>query len=176
MVIGKTLLKDHTRPGMSLGDVFTEVNDLLCESNKEGLFITAFECVLDMVTGELLFVNAGHELPFVQKKDGSYEVYKTKPGFVLAGMEGIRYRQGSIQLEPGDRLFLYTDGVPEATNAENELFGMERLEKTLNNNQKKSPEELLPAIKADIDSFVGGAPQFDDITMLCMEFRKKMEN
>lgn len=176
MVIGKTLLKDHTRPGMSLGDVFTEVNDLLCESNKEGLFITAFECVLDMVTGELLFVNAGHELPFVQKKDGSYEVYKTKPGFVLAGMEGIRYRQGSIQLEPGDRLFLYTDGAPEATNAENELYGMERLEKTLNNNQEKSPEELLPAIKADIDSFVGGAPQFDDITMLCMEFRKKMEN
>ena len=176
MVIGKTLLKDHTRPGMSLGDVFTEVNDLLCESNKEGLFITAFECVLDMVTGELLFVNAGHELPFVQKKDGSYEVYKTKPGFVLAGMEGIRYRQGAIQLEPGDRLFLYTDGVPEATNAENELYGMERLEKTLNDNQKKSPEELLPAIKADIDSFVGGAPQFDDITMLCMEYRKRMEN
>lgn len=174
MVIGKTLIKDHTKPGMSLGEVFTEVNNLLCESNKEGLFITAFEAVLDLVTGELVFVNAGHELPFIQKKDGQYETYKTRAGFVLAGMEGIRYRQGSLQMEPGDKLFLYTDGVPEATDANEQLYGMERLEKILNENKEKIPEELLPAIKEDIDEFVGAAPQFDDITMLCMEYRCAM--
>ena len=175
MVIGKTLIKDHTTPGRSLGDVFTEVNNLLCESNKEGLFITAFECVLDLVTGELVFVNAGHELPFIQKKGGKYESYKTRAGFVLAGMEGIRYRQGSLQLEPGDRIFLYTDGVPEATNSTEELYGMERLSDILNKNCDKCPEELLPAIKADIDEFVGEAPQFDDLTMLCMEYRSNMK-
>lgn len=174
MVIGKTLLKDHTKPGMSLGDVFTEVNNLLCESNKKGLFITAFECVLDLVTGELLFVNAGHEIPFIQKKDGEYKAYEMRAGFVLAGMEGIQYRQGSVQMEPGDRLFLYTDGVPEATNAQEELYGEKRLEKVLNNNKDKTPEELLPAVKKDIDIFVGEAPQFDDITMLSMEYRCRM--
>ena len=175
MVIGKTLIKDHTMPGASLGDVFTEVNELLCESNKEGLFITAFECVLDLVTGEMTFVNAGHELPFIRKKDGSYVRYKTKAGFVLAGMEGMRYRTGTLTLEPGDKLFLYTDGVTEATNNANELYGTERLERVLNEHREKTPEELLPAVKQSIDAFVGEAPQFDDITMLSLEFCKKME-
>ena len=92
MVIGKTLIKDHTQPGRDLGEVFTEVNDLLCESNSEGLFITAFEGVLDLVSGEFTFVNAGHEIPFICKKGGSYEPYKVRAGFVLAGMEGIRYQ------------------------------------------------------------------------------------
>ena len=90
-------------------------------------------------------------------------------------MEGIRYRQGSIQLEPGDRIFLYTDGAPEATNSSEELYGMERLSAILNKNCDKSPEELLPAVKEDIDAFVGEAPQFDDLTMLCMEYRCKMK-
>ena len=89
-------------------------------------------------------------------------------------MEGIRYRQGSLQLEPGDKLFLYTDGVPEATDANEQLYGMERLERVLNENKEKLPEELLPVIKEDIDEFVGEAPQFDDITMLCMEYRCAM--
>lgn len=175
MVIGKTLIKDHTVPDVSLGNVFMEVNELLCESNKEGLFITAFECVLDLVTGELTFVNAGHELPFIKKKGGNYESYKVRAGFVLAGMEGIRYRTGTLTLEPGDRLFLYTDGVPEATNRSDELYGMERLEQVLNENKEKGPQELLPAIKESIDAFVGEAIPFDDITMLSMEFCRKME-
>ena len=175
MVIGKTLIKDHTVPSVSLSEVFTEVNQILCESNKEGLFITAFECILDLVTGELVFVNAGHDLPFVRKKNGDYEMYKAKAGFVLAGMENMRYRQGSMMLEPGDKLFLYTDGVPEATAADEEMYGMERLAKVLNDNKDKTPEELLPAIKRDIDAFVGDAPQFDDITMLSLEYRFRME-
>ena len=175
MVIGKTLLKDHTQPGRDLGEVFSEVNELLCASNSEGLFITAFEGVLDLATGEFNFVNAGHEMPFICSREGAFKPYKIKPGFVLAGMEEMKYKAGSLALNPGDKVFLYTDGVTEAANAQNELYGMKRLEGALNQNRNAAPDDLLPSIKADIDQFVGEAPQFDDITMLCMEYKSKAE-
>lgn len=174
MVIGKTLIKDRTRPGASLEEVFSQVNDLLCDSNQEGMFITAFEGVLDLVSGEFCFVNAGHEIPFIAKAGEPFEAYKVKPGFVLAGMENMKYQCGSIQLTPGDKIFQYTDGVTEATNAEEELYGMERLGNVLKKNTEKGPEELLSAVREDIDAFVGSAPQFDDITMLCVEYRERM--
>ncbi len=174
MVIGKTLIKDHTQPGRDLGEVFTEVNDLLCESNSEALFITAFEGVLDLVTGEFRFVNAGHEMPFLCPAGGDFEARRIKPGFVLAGMEGMRYTAGTMTLGLGDKIFQYTDGVTEATNANQELYGMERLTAVLNTVKDKSPNEILPAVKEDIDRFVGQAPQFDDITMLCLEYTARM--
>lgn len=174
MVIGKTLIKDHTQPGTDLSEVFTTVNNMLCESNSEGLFITAFEGVLDLCTGEFNYVNAGHEVPYICKKDEDYKAYKIRPGFVLAGMENMKYKSGSITLEPGDKIFQYTDGVTEATNANNELYGSERLNSILNLNREKSPIDLLPAVKADIDKFVDKAPQFDDITMLCLEYKERM--
>ena len=127
------------------------------------------------MTGEFNFVNAGHEMPFVCKADGAFEPYKIRPGFVLAGMEGMRYRAGSMILEPGDKIFQYTDGVTEATNIHNELYGMERLEVILNKVKCGTPHEILPAVKADVDEFVGEAPQFDDITMLCLEYKERME-
>ena len=176
MVIGKTLIKDHTQPRKDLGEVFTEVNELLCESNSEGLFITAFEGVLDLVNGDFRFVNAGHEIPYICKKDGDFEPYKIRAGFVLAGMEGMRYKCGEIQLDIGDKIFQYTDGVTEATNVNNELYGMDRLTEILGENSDLPPAELLPKIKEDIDKFVGEAPQFDDITMLCLEYRARMED
>lgn len=173
MVIGKTLIKDHTGLHADLGEVFTEVNNILCASNSEEMFITAFEGVLNLETGELRYVNAGHETPFICRGNGVYEPFKVKAGFVLAGMEGIRYKSGSVQLNPGDKIFQYSDGVPEATNRKNEQYGMERLEKVLAQNNKKTPDELLPAVKADVDKFVGEAEQFDDITMLCIRFNGK---
>lgn len=175
MVIGKTLIKDHTASGRDLGEVFTEVNELLCESNSEGLFITAFEGVLDLVSGAFCYVNAGHEIPYICKKDGRFEPYKIRAGFVLAGMEGMKYKCGELKLEPGDKIFQYTDGVTEATNANNELYGMDRLTEILGENSALAPTELLPVIKKDIDRFVGEAPQFDDITMLCLEYKERME-
>ena len=175
MVIGKTLIKDHTTQGRDLGAVFTEVNNLLCESNSEEMFITAFEGVLDLVTGEFVYVNAGHEMPFICKAGGNFEPYKIRAAFVLAGMEGMKYRAGSMMLEPGDKIFQYTDGVTEATNVNNELYGMERLSAILNKAKNGTPHEILPAVKKDIDEFVGEAPQFDDITMLCLEYKTKME-
>ncbi len=174
MVIGKTLIKDHTRPGTSLEDVFSEVNDILCDSNQEGMFITAFEGVLDLVSGEFSFVNAGHEIPFIARGGESFEPYKVRPGFVLAGMEDMKYQCGSIMLAPGDKIFQYTDGVTEATNGEKELYGMVRLGDVLKKNTGKRPEELLAVVREDINAFVGSAPQFDDITMLCVEYRKRM--
>lgn len=173
MVIGKTLIKDHTGLHDDLGEVFTEVNNILCASNSEEMFITAFEGVLNLKTGELRYVNAGHETPFICRNNGVYEPFKVKAGFILAGMEGIRYKSGSVQLQPGDKIFQYSDGVPEAMNRKNEQYGMHRLEKVLVQNSKKTPAELLPAIKADLDAFVGEAEQFDDITMLCVKFNAK---
>ncbi|MGN1103946.1 MAG: SpoIIE family protein phosphatase, partial [Candidatus Coproplasma sp.] len=170
MVIGKTLIKDHTGLHSDLGEVFTEVNNILCASNSEEMFITAFEGVINLKTGELRYVNAGHETPFICRKNGVYEPFKVKSGFVLAGMNGIRYKSGTIQLEPGDKIFEYSDGVPEATNADNEQYGMKRLAAVLARESKKTPAELLPLIKSDLDAFVNGAEQFDDITMLCIQF------
>ena len=171
MVIGKTLIKDHTGLHDDLGEVFTEVNNILCASNSEEMFITAFEGVLNLKTGELRYVNAGHEIPFLCRKGGVFEPFKVRAGFVLAGMQGIRYRAGSMQLEPGDKVFQYSDGIPEAINSEKAPYGMKRLESVLAKNSEKAPSELLPLVKADVDAFVGDADQFDDITMLCIEFK-----
>ena len=174
--IGKTLIKDHTFPERDLGEVFTAVNNLLCEANSEGLFITAFEGVLDLVTGEFTFVNAGHEMPFICKAGGNFEAQKIRAGFVLAGMEDMKYKAGTMQFDVGDKIFQYTDGVTEATNINNELYGMDRLGEILNKVKNGTPHEILPAVKADIDEFVGEAPQFDDITMLCLEYKARMED
>ena len=121
-----------------------------------------------------MLFRSGHEIPFICKKGGSYEPYKVRAGFVLAGMEGIRYQCGSMQLSPGDRLFQYTDGVTEATDKGGKLYGMCRLGEVLGQNASLPPTELLVKIKEDIDTFVGDAPQFDDITMLCLEYRERM--
>lgn len=173
MVIGKTLIKDHTSPGRDLGEVFAEVNDILCHSNNEGLFITAFEGVLDLETGEFAYVNAGHDAPYICRQGGSFALHKVRPGFVLAGMEGISYKAGSMKLDIGDKLFLYTDGVPEATRADNVLYGSGRLERVLKQNSALRPEEIITRVKADVDAFVADAPAFDDITMLCLEYTER---
>ena len=175
MAIAKAMIKDHTEPEKQLNQTFSNVNNLLCESNSEGLFVTAFEGVLDLVTGEFIFVNAGHEAPYICRNGNVFELYKLKPGFVLAGMEDMNYKTVSVTFEPGDKLFQYTDGVTEATNAENELYGQDRLTAVLEKYSSKPLTELLPLVRADIDAFVGEAPQFDDITMLGFEYKKKME-
>lgn len=175
MVIAKTLIKDRAQAGLSPDEVFTMVNQQLCESNEEGLFVTAWLGVMEISTGHMVYVNAGHNPPLVCKADEQYEYLRMRPGFVLAGMEGMKYKTGEIELKPGDFLYLYTDGVTEATNADNQLYGEERLRETLNENKEKIPEDVLIAVKADIDAFVGSAPQFDDITMLGLKIRRPGE-
>ena len=173
MMTAKTIIKDLAERGLAVNEIFTQANEKLCENNESGMFVTAWMGILDLKTGNVQFANAGHNPPLLKRADGSFEYLKTRAGFVLAGMEGVRYRIGELTLNPGDRLFLYTDGVPEATNAENKLYGEDRLLTFMNQNASVEATELLPALKANIDEFVGEAPQFDDITMLMLDYKPK---
>ena len=170
MVIAKTLLKNCAQTGASPKQVLERVNNQLCENNEAEMFVTVWIGILDLSTGTLSAANAGHEYPALRRAGGAFELVKDKHGFVLAGMENVRYQEYGLKLEPGDTLFVYTDGVTEATNAGEELFGTQRLLEALNREEDSRPEVLLSAVKRDIDAFVGEAPQFDDITMLAIQF------
>ena len=173
MVIAKTLIKNHAQNREDPGSVFTQTNAQLCEGNDAGLFVTAWMGVLEISTGKFVYVNAGHNPPLLKHAGGGYEWLKSRPGFVLAGMEGIRYRENSLQMEPGDCLYLYTDGVTEATNEKQELFGEIRLQTVLNETPDLPVDRLLQKVKQSIDTFAGEAEQFDDITMLGLEYKEK---
>ena len=169
MVIAKTLIKNHAMSLESLGDVFYRVNNQLCEGNEEGMFVTAWMGVITLSTGELEYVNAGHN-PQLLMNNADYDWIHAQPGFVLAGLEGIPYSSEQLKLKHGARIFLYTDGVTEAQNTSEELFGEERLLESLQRNGHLPLQQMLEAVRADIDTFAGEAEQFDDITMLAFEF------
>ncbi len=171
MMQAKTIIKDLAESGLELSEVFATANKKLCENNDAGMFVTAWMGILDLTTGILKFVNAGHNPPLIRQADGEFAYLKARSGMVLAGMDGIKYRQNELQLTPGDQFFLYTDGVTEATDKNNQLYGEERLLETVNQNIIKDTRQLCEAVKEDVDKFVGEAPQFDDITMLSVEIQ-----
>lgn len=170
MMTAKTIIKGYAESGKPVDEVFTTANEKLCESNDAGMFVTAWMGVLDTVTGKVEFANAGHNPPLVRHAGGGFEYLRSKPCFILAGMDGIKYRKNEFTLAPGDEIYLYTDGVTEATDSENNLYGEERLLALLNSMGDLSGEEICRAVKADMDAFVGDAPQFDDITMLYLKY------
>ena len=174
MVIAKTLLKDAAYRFKTPAEIFEHVNNILCEGNESGLFVTCWMAILEISTGKLQFSNAGHTSP-VLYQNGVVSYIQTKPNLMLAAMEGIPYKNHELTIAPGDRLFIYTDGVTEATDSANQLYGEERLLAALKRDEAKklSPKKLLAFVREDIDSFVGGADQFDDITMLGMVFKEK---
>lgn len=172
MVIAKTLIKNRTLLGGTPGEILTDVNSQLVESNESGLFVTAYLAILDLETGELLSANAGHEHPALRRADGSYELIVSRHNIALCAMDGIEYRTNSSTLAEGDSVFLYTDGVTEATDSETELFGDERLMSALNKNPAASPDEIVNNVRQAINEFVGEAEQFDDITMLAFKLKK----
>ncbi len=174
MVRSMTLIKTQAMTGLNPGAVLTNVNEELCANNEGELFVTVWLGILELSTGKVTFANAGHEQPLV-RHDGRYSYQVQKAGFVLGGMEGMRYRDQELQLNPGDALFQYSDGVTEATNAQNQLYGTQRLLDVINGFADMSPDLLLPAMKENIDTFVGEAPQFDDITMLGVVYKGKSE-
>ncbi len=165
MVIAKTLLKNAAMQGYGPDEVFMRVNNQLCEGNEAGLFVTCWIGLLTLSTGELRFANAGHTPPVICRGE-TVEFLKSKPNLMLAEIEGIPYSEYTTVLNRGDRLFVYTDGVTEATNASDRLYGEERLLNACKRLRNVSSKELLKSIRDDIDAFVAGAPQFDDITML----------
>jgi len=171
MMTAKTLLKSEAQAGRSPKDILERVNNQLCENNEAEMFVTVWLGILQISTGRMTCANAGHEYPAIKRKGGLFELFKDKHGFVLAGMEDVRYREYEIELENGDFIFVYTDGVAEATNLARKLYGTERMITALNRRQGAGCAELLGLVHRDVDAFVGEAPQFDDITMLCLEYR-----
>ena len=172
MMTSKTLIKSFAESGLPVHEVLTNVNTQLCQNNEAGMFVTAWMGILDLQTGLIKFANAGHNPPLVKHKDGSYEFLKGKVNFVLAGMDMVKYKEQELQLQPGDEIYLYTDGVTEAHNSNNELFGENRLLESLNSTKGMSVEDICKKVKEDVDAFVCDAEQFDDITMLCVQLNE----
>ncbi len=173
MMISKTLIKSITQNGLSPAMVLEKVNNQLCENNEAEMFVTVWLGILEISTGKMKCVNAGHEFPAIMRKGGAWELYKDKHGFVVAGMENAKYKEYELEFQPGDKLFVYTDGVAEATNINNVLYGTERMIESLNKAKDKPVKELLESVHGDVDAFAGEAEQFDDITMLTLEIKEQ---
>ena len=172
MMRAKTMMKTFVESGIPIEEVFEQVNAGLCEGNDAEMFVTSWLGFVNMETGHVEYVNAGHNPPLVRQGDGDYEYLKGRPGFVLAGMEGMKYKKQEIDLEPGSSIFLYTDGAPEAHNAEKQLYGEERLLQVVNANKDGSMQDLCTNLRADIADFAAGVDQFDDITMVALRMNK----
>ena len=134
------------------------------------MFVTVWLGILEISTGRLTAANAGHEYPAIRKKDGRFELYKDKHCFVLGGMDDMPFKGYDLQLNPGDKIFVYTDGVPEATDAGGELLGTDGMIGALNSCPEGSPEDMLQGVSSAVDAFVGDAEQFDDLTMMSIEY------
>ena len=143
----------------------------ICANNKLEMFVTVWVGILEISTGKLSAANAGHEYPALKKEDGGFAIYKDRHSFVLGGEEGMKYKEYEIRLSPGDKLFVYTDGVPEAHDPDGNMFKVERMTDSLNEDPDASPEQILGAVRGEISKFVREAEQFDDLTMLCLEYK-----
>ena len=175
MMVSKSMLKTYATMGQSAEEIFFKTNETLCSNEKVEMFVTAWLGILEISTGRLVAANAGHEYPVLKRADGGFELIRDKHGLVLGGMDGTRYREYEIDLKPGDKLFVYTDGVPEASDADFRMFGTDRMLDALNENPEGSPEEVLKSVHSAVDAFVSDAEQFDDLTMLCLEYHGKVD-
>ena len=171
MMTSKTTLANHIMMGKSPAQALTDTNTALCTNNRAGMFVTIWVGILQISTGVLTAANGGHEYPILQRPHGEYTLYKDRHGLVVGGMSGIKYTDYRVSLRPGAKLFVYTDGVPEATNTEMQMFGLDRTVEALNAVRDATPEETLAAVRRSVDEFVQGAEQFDDLTMLCLEYK-----
>lgn len=169
MVTAKTMLKNAAQADLSPGAVLEQVNGRLCENNEAEMFATVWLGIYEISTGKLTAANAGHEYPALRRSGGAFELIRDRRGFVLAGMEGSRYQEYELQLQPGDVLFVYTNGVTGAANGVNVLYGTGRMLRALNRAPDAGPKELLRWVKTDVEWFAGSAAQFDDITMLAIQ-------
>ena len=173
MMVSKIILQSCAMLGKTPAEILTKTNDALCYDNQVNMFVTVWCGILEISTGKLTAANAGHEYPVLMQNGGEFSLYKDKHSFAVGGMEGILYKEYEIQLKPGDKLFLYTDGVPEATDKEEKMFGVERMLDTLNRNKTSDPCLLLKNVRSSVNAFAKGAEQFDDLTMMCLEYKGK---
>lgn len=171
VVASKITLWNNVNMGKSPAEIFKDTNEAICRNNPKEMFITVWLGILDLKTGKVVAANAGHEYPIVQGPDGRFEVLKDRHGFVIGGMEDIRYHEYEFELKPGSRLFLHTDGLSEATDPEKEMFGTERILDVLNKEPNASPKKHLANMQGAVKDFIRDAERFDDLTMLCLEYR-----
>ena len=172
MMASKIILHSCAIQGGSPEEILSRANQTICANNPMEMFVTVWLGILELSTGKLTASSAGHEYPALMRAGGGFELFKDKHGFVVGGMEGIRYGEYEIMMQPGDKLFVYTDGVPEAMDADHQLFGTDRMIETLNTDPAASPEQILGNVRAAVDHFVKDAEQFDDLTMLCVELKE----
>ena len=166
MMRAKTAMRSLAESGRAPSEILFRANNTLCDGNDAEMFVTAWIGIIDLNTGEMRCANAGHEYPMVMRAGGEYTLFKDKHGLALGAMEGMRFAEYEMKLDPGDRLFVYTDGVPEAINVDEQQYGTDRLTWKLNTLRNASMPETLPAVRQDVADFAGSAEQFDDITML----------
>ena len=171
MMASKIILANNAMMGKSPAQILKDTNSAICANNREQMFVTVWLGILELTSGKITAANAGHEYPVLKRAGGGFELMKDRHGFVIGAMEDVQYREYEIAMHPGDKLFVYTDGLPEATNAGNELFGTQRMMEALNERAGDPPKEILKNVRLAVDRFVGDAPQFDDLTMLCMEYK-----
>jgi sigma-B regulation protein RsbU (phosphoserine phosphatase) len=175
MMVSKIMIKNQAMTGDGPAKILEVVNDHICDNNREEMFVTVWLGILDTETGILTASNAGHEYPMIMKSDSGFELLKDKHGFVIGGMPGLKHTEYEIRLEKGSKVFVYTDGLAEAQNAAGEFYSTERAIEELNVCKKESPEFIIKWMGRSVDKFVADAPQFDDLTMLCLEYKGKEE-
>ncbi len=171
MMVSRLMVQNYAMTGLSPAEVFRSVNEQICKSNREEMFVTIWFGILDIATGAVTASNAGHEYPVIIHGGGEIELVRDKHDFVIGGLADVKYREYGLKLLSGDRLFLYTDGIPEATNSSGGFFGMGRLMDALRASTSSTPEGILRDVRSSIDDFVRDAEQFDDMTMLCLEYK-----
>ena len=171
MMASKIILADNAIMEKSPSEILYDSNNAICANNKLEMFVTVWIGILEISTGKLSAANAGHEYPALKKAGSGFAIFKDKHSFVLGGQEGMKYKEYEIRLEPGDKLFVYTDGVPEAQDPDGNMFQMERMINALNEDPDASPEQILGNVHGSIGRFVREAEQFDDLTMLCLEYK-----
>lgn len=170
MMVSKIIIKTNMLSGMSPSEALRRANEQLLENNKTGMFVTVWIAVIEIATGKGIVANAGHEHPALRRKDDEFKLIKYKHSPAVGMLEGIQFKEHEFKLEPGDTIFVYTDGVPEAENNREELMGDTIMLNALNTKPDAEPEELIHTVREQIDKFVGDAPQFDDITMLAFKY------
>ena len=173
MMASKILISDRALVGGTPAEILEFVNNRICSNSQAEMFVTVWLGILDIKTGNVIAANAGHEYPPLCRNGGKFEVLADKHSFVVGGMENIKYKDYEFTLNKGDTLFVYTDGVTEAHNTDEELFGEKRMIEALNIDADADPYELISSVKTEIEKFVGDAERFDDITMLCLEYKGK---
>ena len=176
MMMSKILIQNAVMSGKSPAEALEFVNNQICSNNREEMFVTVWLGVIDLESGLLTAANAGHEKPIIKGPASDFECFLDRHGFVIGGIAGLKYKEYEIQLEKGSKLFIYTDGVAEATNINDDLFGIERTVDALNSANNKAPKEIIYSVKKCVDDFAGEAPQFDDLTMLCFEYKGFADN